>query len=838
MHRPAAKDLRPSDLLSRMWREAHRRTDAEGLRRAFVENLRFRLGVKPPHATPRDYYAALAYTVRDLLVERLQEADRGLPHGAEKTVCYLSMEFLIGRLLVTNLLNLGVLPEMDEALRPFGLSTTELAEIEPEAGLGNGGLGRLAACYLDSLATLGIPAVGYGIRYEHGMFRQEIVDGAQVERLDHWLRFPNPWEIPRPHATVKVEFGGRVVEALDSAGRFRPTWTGTAAVIGVPFDTAIVGYGGRSLNFLRLWAAKAASELDLARFNRGDYVGAAEAKALSESISKILYPNDQTARGRELRLRQEYFFVACSVRDLLRRALARVDDPRRLHEVAAIQLNDTHPALATVELQRILIDEFDLPWDEAWDVVARTTNYTNHTLLPEALEKWPVELIARELPRHMQIIREVDRRHLAAAEIAAPGDARLKEQVSIFENGETGDVRMAHLAVVGSRRVNGVSALHSELLRTRLFPDFDRLTPEKFKNVTNGVTPRLWILKANPRLAALLDRELGDDWLVRLDLLERLKPRADDPAFRAELRDIKRRNKEDCASFIRRETGIDVSADMLFAVQIKRLHEYKRQLMHALSCFARYRRLKTDAAYAAAAPPRVAIFAGKAAPGYLTAKTILRFVCRVADTVNRDPDMRGKFAVVFLPNYGVSIAERVIPAADLSVQISTAGCEASGTGNMKFSMNGALTIGTLDGANIEIRDAVGPENFFLFGKTAEAIAASERARRAGERSDDPRDLLSARPDLAELVAAIPSLSPEAPDAFDGIVKDLVDHGDRWFVLSDLPDYLAADDRVDAAFADVDRWSRMAALNLAAMGRFSSDRSIADYAERIWGVGPS
>ena len=839
MHHPAARADRERELLTRLWHESHRRTDVEGLRRAFVENLRFRLGVKPPFATERDYYAALAYTVRDLLVERLQDADRGFARNGEKTVCYLSMEFLIGRLLINNLLNLGLLPAMEEALRPLGVSVTDLAEVEPEAGLGNGGLGRLAACFLDSLATLGFPAVGYGIRYEHGMFRQEIVEGRQVERLDHWLRFPNPWEIPRPHASVKVEFGGKVVETLDVDGTFRPRWTGTRAVIGVPFDTGVVGYNARTFNFLRLWSAKAASELDLARFNLGDYIGAAESKSLSESISKILYPNDDTAHGRELRLAQEYFFVSCSVHDFLRRFRERHDDLRKLPDQVAMQLNDTHPALAVAELQRLLVDEHRLPWDTAFDLVVRTTGYTNHTLLPEALEKWPAAMFEKNLPRHLQIIREIDRRFLGTVELAHPGDQRLKDAVSVFEPGPAENVRMAHLAVIGAHKVNGVSALHSELLRKRLFPEFDALKPGAFCNVTNGVTPRLWILKANPPLAALLDRELGEEWVTRLDRLERLRSRAEDPAFRAELRAVKLRNKTACIDYIRETTGISLSTDMLFAVQVKRLHEYKRQFLNALGVLARYRKLKSDPAYRASAVPRAAIFAGKAAPGYFTAKLIIRFICRVADMVNADPETKSKLAVVFLPNYSVSMAERLIPAADLSEQISTAGCEASGTGNMKFSMNGALTIGTLDGANIEIRDAVGHENFFLFGKTAEEIAALSLPRPDDpvRRRYDPQDVLAARPDLAALLDQVASgeLSPEEPEAFRSLIQGLTTLGDRWFVLADMPEYLAAQDRVDALYRDQEAWSRAAVLNVAGMGMFSSDRSITDYAQTIWGL---
>jgi glycogen phosphorylase len=840
MHEPLTRARPERDLLSRLWQEAHRRTDAEGLRRAFVENLRFRLGVKPAHATARDLYAALAYTVRDLLVERLQDADRGFARNGEKVVCYLSMEFLIGRLLVSNLLNLGLLPQMEEALRPLGLNVAALADVEPEQGLGNGGLGRLAACYLDSLATLGYPAVGYGIRYEHGMFRQEIVDGRQIERLDHWLRFPNPWEIPRPHASVKVEFGGRVVETVAPDGAFRPHWIPSKAVIGVPFDTGVVGYRGRSLNFLRLWSAKAAAELDLDRFHQGDYVGAAESKSLSESISKILYPNDQTARGRELRLVQEYFFVACSVHDFLRRFLERHQDLRRLPDQVAMQLNDTHPALAVAELQRTLMDEHGVPWDAAWDLVTRTTGYTNHTLLPEALEKWPTSLFEKNLPRHLQIIREIDRRFAATLEVAAQDDPRLIERTSLFEGGPSGHVRMAHLAVVGSHRVNGVSKLHSELLRTRLFPEFDRLAPGKFRNVTNGVTPRLWILKANPRLADLFDRELGDEWAGSLELLARLGGRADDAAFRAELRTVKRRNKEECVEYVRRESGIALSPDMLFDVHVKRIHEYKRQLMNALGVLIRYRRLKTDPAFAATAPPRAVIFAGKAAPGYAAAKLIIRFICRVADLVNADPEMRGKLSVIFLPNYGVSMAERLIPAADLSEQISTAGCEASGTGNMKFAMNGALTIGTLDGANIELRDAVGHDHFFLFGRSAEEIEDLRRPAEgegAGGRRHDPYAVLAAHPEIAAALAfaADGGLSPDEPELFRSVTHGLTSLGDRWFVLADLPDYLAAQDRVDARFRDPDAWWRSVVHNLAGSGPFSSDRAVRDYADGVWGL---
>jgi glycogen phosphorylase len=807
----------------KIWEEARFPTDVAGLQKALAINLKIRLGIKPSEATKRDLFLSLAYAVRDLTVERLQEADLRFGTPGRKRVAYLSMEFLIGRLLVANLINLGVAGAAEKAIEPLGATLLELAEFEPDAGLGNGGLGRLAACFLESLATHGYPATGYGICYQHGMFRQEIVDGRQVERLDNWLKAPSPWMIIRAERAVAVHFFGRV---QDGNHGFAPRWVDTEPVLGIPRDIPVVGYGGGFANLLRLWSATSTAELDLELFNEGDYVGAAKKKAQSESISKILYPNDNVEKGRELRLMQEYFFVACSVADVLRDFRARGSDVRTLPDHVAFQLNDTHPALTIAELMRILVDVDHLPWDAAWEVVVACVGYTNHTLLPEALEKWPASMLGHVLPRHLQIIREIDRRFRDLIELQPPPIAGRADAIAPIDPGPPELVRMGHLGVIGSHAVNGVSRLHSELVQSDLFPELRQVWPDRFTNVTNGVTQRIWILKANPRLADLLTERLGPDWITDLRHLERLRAFADDPEFQHRLAAIKLANKADAAAMMFRRTGIPVDPDMLFDVQVKRLHEYKRQLMNAVGVLVRYLRLKAGGGEGMV--PRVVIFGGKAAAGYAMAKLVLRFICRVADIVNQDPAVANRLKVVFLPDYNVTLAESLIPAADLSEQISTAGCEASGTGNMKFSMNGALTIGTLDGANIEMRESIGPEWFFHFGHTAPEIAGL-RGRY------DPRSVLAARPEIAAAVALLAdgSLSPEEPSLFAPLHAALVEGGDRYFVLEDLPAWLEAQDRVDRLYADQPAWRSWVVHNVAGMGPFSSDRAIRTYASSIW-----
>ncbi len=804
-------------------------TRAEGLRRAFLDHVNFTQGKAPHLATEHDRYVSLALTVRDRLVQRWTATEAQYTRTDPKRVYYLSAEFLLGRALRNNLLNTGLYDTFASVLSELGFDLADLIEDEPEPGLGNGGLGRLAACFLDSLATLGYPAYGYGIRYEFGIFKQAIEGGRQVEYPDEWLKFGNPWEFMRPEFTVPVRFYGRSEEYRDDHGRWRWRWVEGTQVIGVPYDTPVAGYGTTTVNTLRLWQARASSEFDLDTFNRGDYVRAVEEKNASETISKVLYPSDSSWAGRELRLRQQYFFVACAIADIVRRYRASNSTFAAFADKVAIQLNDTHPAVAVAELMRVLMDDHALGWDEAWDITVRTFGYTNHTLLAEALERWPVSLFERLLPRHLQIIYEINARHLRAVMNRWPGDHARTWRMSIIE--ETGErqVRMALLATVGSHKVNGVAALHSELLRRDVLHDFADLTPEKFNNKTNGVTPRRWVLSCNPGLSKLLTERLGDGWVTDLDRLEGFAAFADDPDTQRRFAAIKRANKVALAERIARDHGLKLDPDGLFDVQIKRIHEYKRQLLDALHVVGLYLRAKRDPA--SFTVPRTVLFGGKAAPAYTMAKMIIRFINAVAEVINNDPDVPG-LKVLFLPNYSVSMAERVIPAADLSQQISTAGKEASGTGNMKFALNGALTIGTLDGANIEIREAVGAENFFLFGLTAEQV------KDLHHRGYNPRDYYEQHGELREVLDLIAAgyFSVGEPGMFRPLVDSLLNH-DPYLVLADYAAYAEAQRRVDDAWQDRARWTRMAMLNVARMGRFSSDRTIHEYAREIWNVSP-
>ncbi|HSF15165.1 MAG TPA: glycogen/starch/alpha-glucan phosphorylase [Vicinamibacteria bacterium] len=801
----------------------------EALKRAFVDNLFFVQGKFFPVATLNDYYMALAYTVRDRLLARWIETSMQYLTSRARTVCYLSAEFLLGPHLGNNLLNLGICDEVEEAMDSLGLSLRELLEQEEEPGLGNGGLGRLAACYLDSLATLQIPAIGYGIRYEFGIFDQAVRDGWQQEITDKWLRLGNPWEIARPEIAFDVKLGGRTESYHDASGRYRVRWTPERIVKGVAYDTPIIGYRVGNANLLRLFTAKATEAFELEAFNVGDYYRSVEAKVRSENITKVLYPNDEPAAGRELRLQQQYFFVTCALQDMIRIHLQSAGSVGDFDRKFAVQLNDTHPAIAVAELMRLLVDEHGMDWEPAWKVTQNTLAYTNHTLLPEALEKWPLTAFARVLPRHLEIIYELNHRFLQQVRRRYPDEDRVRRLSLIDESGER-YVRMAHLAALGSHSINGVARLHTELLTRSVMSDFFDLWPERFSNKTNGVTPRRFMALANPRLSRLITSAIGENWLRDLDELERLEPLADDTSFRDAWRLVKQENKADLAKEIHRRTGVDVDPSSLFDVQVKRIHEYKRQQLNALHVVALFRRLQQDPRFEAG--PRTVIFAGKAAPGYFMAKLIIKLVHSIAAVVNSDERVGQRLKVVFLPDYNVKLSHRIFPAADLSEQISTAGMEASGTGNMKFALNGALTIGTLDGANVEIREAVGPENFFLFGSTAEEVAA----RRTG--SYRPRDLYDEDHRLRETIDLVASgrFSDGDRSLFRPLLDSLLD-GDHYMVLADFSAYIRCQEDAERAYRDVESWTRRSILNVARMGRFSSDRAIREYCDEIWKVSP-
>ncbi|HEX9572616.1 MAG TPA: glycogen/starch/alpha-glucan phosphorylase [Myxococcales bacterium] len=803
--------------------------EAAAVLHSFTNHLLYSLAKDQYSATARDRFMSLALTVRDRLIERWISTQQRYYRRDAKRVYYLSAEFLMGRALANNLLNLGLYDTAREAMRMMGLEVSDLLEQEVDAGLGNGGLGRLAACFLDSMATLDVPGYGYGIRYEFGMFDQEIKAGWQIEKPDEWLRFGNPWEMPRPEYWVPVGFGGRTEEHFDH-GQLRIHWAPEEQVIGVAYDTPIAGYGNATVNTLRLWRARASEEFDLTLFNDGDYERAVLEKNRSETISKVLYPSDVKMFGRELRLKQQYFFVACSLHDIVRRHLVAHKSLDDFADKIAIQLNDTHPAVAIPELMRIFVDEHQLPWDKAWELTVATFGYTNHTLLSEALETWPVEIFGKLLPRHLAIIFEINRRFLRQVMNRFPYDEQRISRMSLVDEGDgqlsSKRIRMAYLAVVGSHSVNGVAALHTQLLQQDLLHDFHEMWPERFNNKTNGVTPRRWLLGANPLLSEAITARIGDGWTVDLDELRKLEPLADDETFRAAFRDIKQRNKEQLAAYIEREQGITVDRNSIFDVQVKRLHEYKRQLLNLLHVVALYLRIKNQPDLPMV--PRTCIFGGKAAPAYAVAKLIIKLINSVAAVVNVDPQVKDKLKVVFLANYRVSLAERIFPGSDLSEQISTAGKEASGTGNMKFALNGALTIGTLDGANIEIRDEVGHENFFLFGLTAQEV---QDLLRRGYR---PRDFYEHNAELRAVLDLIHGgfFEPEHPELFRPLVLSLLDH-DPYLLLADFASYADCQQRVEQAFVDKERWTRMAILNVARMGKFSSDRTIREYAEQIW-----
>jgi len=800
------------------------------LRQSFLDNLFCDLGRAPMAATPNDIYTALALTVRDRVHKQGVRTKETRAEQEARVVAYLSAEFLPGPHLANNLLNLGIVESTRDALSEFGLDLDQVIEQEEEPGLGNGGLGRLASCFLDSLASLEVPAVGYGIRYEFGIFEQAIANGWQVEVTDKWLRFGNPWEIVRPEIYYEVKFGGRTEAGKDEFGRYKVHWLPDTEVKGEAYDTPILGYRVGTCNTLRLWKAEAVESFDFAAFNHGDYYRAVADKMESENITKVLYPNDEMIQGKTLRLQQQYFFVSCSLQDMIRIQLGLDRPIETFHEKWAVQLNDTHPAIAVAELMHLLVDEHGMDWDTAWNVTRNTFAYTNHTLLPEALEKWPVSLIGQLLPRHLEIIYEINARFLDEVRTAFPGDVTRLSRMSLID--ETGErfVRMAHLATVGSHRVNGVARMHSDLIKQTVMHDFYELWPEKFCNVTNGVTPRRFVAVGNRPLAQLITDSIGERWLFDLYELRRLEPLADDEAFRKRWHEVKLAAKRDFAAFLKQRTGVDVNPESLFDIQVKRIHEYKRQHLNVLYILALYLRLKRDPR--AEVPPRTFIFAGKAAPGYFMAKLIIKLINAVAEAVNNDPEVRSRLRVVFLPDFSVKSAQHIYPAGDLSEQISMAGKEASGTGNMKFALNGALTIGTLDGANVEIREEVGAENFFLFGLTAEQV------RELQLRGYRPQEVSEKNASLREILDFIGSgaLADGDPTLFRPLLDRLL-FDDPFLVLADYQAYADCQEQVSVLWRDQRSWTRKAILNVARMGKFSSDRSIREYCEHVWGVEP-
>ncbi|MBS1187369.1 MAG: malP [Burkholderiaceae bacterium] len=801
--------------------------DVEALKRSICNNLRYRSGRNPINANRHDWLLATELAVRNRLVERWMSTAEVFYTQRSKNIYYLSMEFLIGRTFTNALQALGIAGEVKEALADLSVDFDEMAAGEPDAALGNGGLGRLAACFLDSMATLQLPSMGYGLRYEYGMFKQQIVDGYQVETPDYWLLTRgNPWEFPRPEVQYQVRFGGRIVQEGE-----RVRWVDTHSVLAMAYDTIIPGYQTDATTTLRLWSAKAIAEMNLSAFNRGEYTGAVEAKTMSENITRVLYPDDSTESGRELRLRQEFFFISASMQDMIRRHMLNHDDFENLGDSVSVHLNDTHPVLAVPELMRILMDEHGIKFDKAWALSQKIFSYTNHTLMSEALETWSVELMGRVLPRHLMIIFDINSAFLASVASSYGDDPNLRENISLIDERGGRRVRMAYLAVVASHKVNGVSKLHSDLMKQSIFYDFARIFPERFTNITNGITPRRWLSQANPLLADLIDDKIGPEWRTDFTKLLGLEQYANDQMFMNSFRAVKRQNKGRLANWILHNLNISVNLDSLFDVHIKRIHEYKRQMMNVLHVITRYNRIlaNPDVNWV----PRTVIFAGKAASAYHMAKMTIKLINDVAKKINSDPLVGDKLKVVFIPNYGVSMAELIIPAADLSEQISTAGTEASGTGNMKFACNGALTIGTLDGANIEIGEAVGEDSIFIFGNTSEQV---DEIRRAGYQ---PRTIYEQNDELRLALDQIRDgfFSPDEPGRFQSVYDSLVNYGDRFLVLADYASYVAMQEQVDALYRQPIRWSRTAIHNVASMGNFSSDRAIAEYAQDIWQVEP-
>ncbi len=805
--------------------------DSDALFKGMTSHLFFTLGKLATSASHHDLYMALSYAVKDRLMTRYLASQEVIRKKPQKTVAYLSAEFLIGPQLSNNLLNLGITKEAEVALKRFGIdSLSQILEVEEEPGLGNGGLGRLAACYMESLASLQVPAVGYGIRYEFGIFNQLIRDGWQVEVTDKWLKGGWPWELPQPDESCFVGFGGRTESYRDDKGNYRSRWIPYEHAIGVPHDVPVLGYRVNTCDRLRLWRADATESFDFYAFNIGDYYGAVEEKVASETLSKVLYPNDGTDEGRRLRLKQQHFFVSCSLQDMLRslekRSIAITDFPKHW----TVQLNDTHPAIAVAELMRLLIDQYQIGWDKAWNITTQSVAYTNHTLLPEALEKWDLHLFNDLLPRHLEIIYEINWRFLQQLRLRYPGDDKILRKLSIIDEDGSKSVRMAHLATIGAHHINGVATLHSDLIKRQLLPEFAELWPEKFTNVTNGVTPRRWVALANPGLADLLDKEIGSDWITNMKLMENLEKKQSDLNFLEKFQETKLLGKRKLSNYIHSKTGILVDPSSLFDVQVKRIHQYKRQHLNALQIIAQYIRIKNGTSNTKA--PRTIIFGGKAAPGYFMAKLMIRFINGIADVVNSDPDMDGLLRVVFLPDYNVKLGEIVYPATDLSEQISTAGKEASGTGNMKFAMNGALTIGTLDGANVELRELVKPENFFLFGKTESEIMKLKN------KGYNPQSFIENSSELKEVLRLIEigHFSNGDKELFKPLLNSLKGL-DPFFVMADFDDYLNTQDIVSKAWNDKKKWNKMALLNTARSGYFSSDRAIKEYCDSIWKVVP-
>ncbi len=804
---------------------------AAGIKKAFEKNLYHNIGKPFLAATPEDFYKALAYTVRSLLLDKYIHSIETYLEKETRVVAYFSAEFLEGPHLVNNMLNLGVLEQARQAMEKLGLDLDELIELEVEPGLGNGGLGRLAACYLDSLATLKIPAIGYGLRYEHGMFEQRIEDGWQVEYSDNWLHFGNPWELHRPERTFKVQYGGSTEHYTDSDGRFRVRWHPGMVVKGVPYDTPILGYRVNNCVLLRLWQAEAAKEFDFQDFNQGDYYGAVENKVQAENITKVLYPNDQSQAGKQLRLEQQYFLVSCSLQDLIHMHVEMKGlELTGLHKSIAGQLNDTHPSLAIVELMRLLVDVHQVDWDTAWEITHNTFSYTNHTLLPEALEKWSLELFRNLLPRHYEIICEINRRFLDQVRLRFPLDEQLVADMSLIEEGGERFVRMANLACVGSSHINGVARLHTQLLKELVLRDCHRYWPDKIMNITNGVTPRRWMGVSNPGLTALITEAIGEGWMSDLEKLADLEPFAEDPAFREQWNRVKRGHKEQVAALALERFDLVVDPDSMFDVQVKRIHEYKRQHLNVLHVISLYWRLKNDPSFDMV--PRTIIFGGKAAPGYFMAKLIIKLINSVAGMVNSDPATRDRLRVIFRANYNVKIGQIIYPMADLSEQISLAGMEASGTGNMKFALNGALTIGTLDGANVEIREEVGEDNFFLFGLTADEVLEQKQAGYVAREYYRNNELLRS---VIDLIGS-GFFSHGDKELFRPLLDSLM-YEDRYMLFADFQSYCDCQQQVDTAFKDRDRWLRKSILTVARMARFSSDRAIHEYCRNIWQVEP-
>lgn len=806
-------------------------TDAQKLNEDIKKHIVSTLGndYKPPR---RDtYYNGLAYSVKDRLADRWLKTQREYYNKEAKRVYYLSMEFLPGRFLMNYVTNMKMEAETREALQDTGFSLEQLEDEEWDAGLGNGGLGRLASCFMDSMATLKIPGYGYGIRYDYGIFYQSIQNGYQVEHCDNWIRQGNPWEFARRGFLYDVNFYGRTEAYTDESGRLRHRWIDAEKVKAMACDILIPGYGSDNVNNMRLWSAVSNEDFNLGHFNQGDYTGAMEAKVLSENISKVLYPSDEKEEGRELRLKQQYFLVAATFQDIMRRFKRHNTDLTLFPKQIAVQLNDTHPTIAIPEFMRLLMDEEGLSFDEAWKICVETFAYTNHTVLPEALETWPVSLLGRLLPRHMQIIYDINDKFMKEVSVKYPGRFDLMSKLSLIDDSFPKRVRMAHLAIVGSHKVNGVAALHSNILKESLFRDFDEFFPGRLTNVTNGVTPRRWMHQANPKLSELISSRIGEGWIANLSELKKLIPLAEDPEFRAEWREVKKANKERLKEYIIRKINVTVDTNSIFDVHIKRIHEYKRQLLNVLHAITLYNRLKENPDLDMA--PRTIMYAGKAAPAYHLAKLIIKLINSVADVVNNDESVNKKLKVLFLPNYCISQAEKVIPASDLSEQISTAGLEASGTGNMKFAMNGALTIGTLDGANIEIMEEVGEENIFIFGLKADEVVNLK------SKGYNPFEYFHKDEELRHAIETISAnrFCPNEPGLFIPIVRSLLDNGDRYMVLADYRSYVDAQSKVDALYRDTEEWTKKSILNVANMGKFSSDRSILEYAKNIWDVKP-